>query len=163
MKSTVLLKKNREDMVDYLVYMSGRELGATQVMYLQAIADRLGINITDMRCLNFIYRTEETISAGDLVEISGLTTGAVTGVIDRLEEAGFIKRDRGAADRRLVIIKPVPEMRNRVRGIFELINRRRRKMIGGLNDHELMIIKNFIEGSITILKEEIDALRLKSV
>ena len=162
MKSTGISKKNREDTVDDLVYLSGRELSAMLLMYLQAIADRLGLNLTDMRCLNFIYRTEKTISAGDLVEITGLTTGAITGVIDRLEEAGFIKRDRDAGDRRLVIIKPVPEMKNKVRGIFESINRRRRRMIGAMNDHELAIIKNFLEGSIEILKEEIDALRLDS-
>ena len=159
MPSTGLSKKSRAELIDDLVYLSGRELNAIQMTYLQAIADRIGLNLTDMRCLNFTFRTEKTISAGDLVKITGLTTGAITGVIDRLETAGFIKRNRDASDRRLVIIKPVPERINEVKKLFESINKRRHKMIGSLNDRELAIITDFIEKSIAVIKEEIDSLR----
>ncbi len=156
---TGLTKKNRMDLIDELVYLSGRDLSAIQLTYLQAIADRLGLNITDMRCLSFINRTEKTIYAGDLVKITGLTTGAITGVIDRLETAGFIKRGRDARDRRLVIIKPVPERKNEVSKLFDSIVKRRHKMIGSLDDQELVIIKNFMVKNIKMINEEIASLR----
>jgi DNA-binding MarR family transcriptional regulator len=154
-----LSKKNRADLIDELVYLSGRELSIIQMTYLQAIADRNGLNLTDMRCLVFIVRSEKTISAGDLVKITGLTTGAITGVIDRLEAAGFIKRDRDDSDRRLVIIKPVNERRNEVRKLFDSINKRRQKMLNSLNDQELIIIKNFMDKNIEMITEEINSLR----
>jgi DNA-binding MarR family transcriptional regulator len=156
-------KKNRSDLINALVNLSGRELGAMQIMYIQAIADRIGLNITDMRCLNFIDRASKTISAGDLVQITGLTTGAITGVIDRLEQAGFIKRNRDAKDRRLVIITMMPNRKKEIKNLFDSINRRRYKMISSLNQQELDVIKNFLVKSVTIIKDEIDTLRQENL
>jgi DNA-binding MarR family transcriptional regulator len=162
MKSTGLSKSDRENLIDELVYLSGRELSAVQIMFLQAVADRIGLNITDMRCLNFIHRSDKTISAKDLVAITGLTTGAITGVIDRLERAGFIRRGSDSADRRLVIITPLPEKRAEVEMLFHSINRRRYRMISTMNDRDLAVVKHYMEKNMAILKEEIDILRQDS-
>jgi DNA-binding MarR family transcriptional regulator len=159
MKPTGLSKNKRENLIDELVYLSGRELSAIQIMFLQAVADKIGLNITDMRCLNFIHRSDKTISAKDLVSITGLTTGAITGVIDRLEKFGFIRRGSDFSDRRLVIITPVPEKRAEVEMLFNSINRRRHRMVSFMNDRELAIAKDFMEKNMAVLKEEIDILR----
>jgi DNA-binding MarR family transcriptional regulator len=67
----------------------GRELSARTVLFHQAVADRLGIGITDHKCLDIAHRAAkgQTLTAGRLAEETGLTTGAITGVLDRLEKA----------------------------------------------------------------------------
>jgi DNA-binding MarR family transcriptional regulator len=74
--------------------------------YEEALADRLGLNVTDLRALEHVV-AEPGLSAGRLAELSGLTTGAVTGVVDRLERAGFVARVADPGDRRGVAIQPV--------------------------------------------------------
>ena len=70
----------------------------------QAVADALGLNRTDMRCLDVLQR-EGAVSAGRLAEQTGLTTGAMTTALDRLERAGYARRTRDAEDRRRVLVE----------------------------------------------------------
>jgi DNA-binding MarR family transcriptional regulator len=89
------------------------EIRAGQVatdMVDQAIADLLGLNRTDLRCLDILDRLG-TITAGRLAEESKLTTGAVTAVIDRLEKSGYVRRVRDEHDRRRVLVEMTPEAR----------------------------------------------------
>ena len=67
-------------------------------------AEALGVNLTDLHCLN-IVENRGGVTAGALAAEAGLTTGAVTGVVDRLERAGYARRVRDAADRRRVRIE----------------------------------------------------------
>jgi DNA-binding MarR family transcriptional regulator len=67
-------------------------------------AARLGVTDSDLRCLNIIENSSG-LSAGDLAAQSGLTAGAITGVIDRLERAGFARRVADASDRRRVRVE----------------------------------------------------------
>jgi DNA-binding MarR family transcriptional regulator len=75
--------------------------------YEDALADHLGLNVSDLRCFEHVV-AEPGLTAGRLAELSGLTTGAVTGVLDRLERAGFVQRRPDPGDRRSVTIHPVP-------------------------------------------------------
>src|SRR5690349_3034857 len=84
-----------------------RQLATATVLFHQAIADRLGMHVTDHRCLDILLRSG-SITAGELAQRTGLTTGAITGVIDRLEKAGFVQRAKDPADRRRVVIEPFP-------------------------------------------------------
>lgn len=70
-------------------------------------AQRLGVTETDLHCLNII-ETSGRLSAGELAAASGLTAGAITGVLDRLETAGFARRVPDPADRRRVNVKVTP-------------------------------------------------------
>ena len=80
-------------------------------------AERLGVSETDLRCLN-IVENGGGLSAGELAAQSGLTAGAVTGVIDRLEEAGFACRVFDPADRRRVKVEVTPEFYERAERIW---------------------------------------------
>lgn len=71
-------------------------------------AHLLGVNQTDLHCLNII-QSRGGLSAGELAAQAGLTTGAITGVIDRLERAGYARRARGPEDRRKVTLEVTPE------------------------------------------------------
>ena len=75
----------------------------------QAIADHVGMNRTDMRCLDLIDQSSG-MTAGELARAAGLTSGAVTAVVDRLEKAGMARRVADPADRRRVRIEVTPRL-----------------------------------------------------
>src|SRR5882762_8719381 len=70
-------------------------------------AQRLGVNLTDLHCLNVIER-RGSVTAGELAADAGLTSGAITGVVDRLERAGYARRERDPDDRRRVGVAVTP-------------------------------------------------------
>jgi DNA-binding MarR family transcriptional regulator len=73
----------------------------------EAAAAKLGVNPTDLRCLDIIQRLDG-VTAGELAREAGLTTGAVTSVIDRLERAGYATRESDPGDRRKVLVRMTP-------------------------------------------------------
>ena len=83
----------------------------------QAVADALGLNRTDMRCLDILDR-EGRMTAGRLAEATGLTTGAVTTVLDRLEQAGYARRVRDTDDRRRVYVEVTEETHRRAGSFY---------------------------------------------
>src|ERR671933_2350999 len=83
-----------------------REMSIETIMFHQAVADVLGLHITDHKCLDLLHRFG-AMPAGRLGELTGLTTGAVTGIIDRLEKAGYARRTNDPKDRRRTIVEPI--------------------------------------------------------
>ena len=79
--------RNKAELVALLI-QEMRETSTVTILFHQAIADRLGMNVTDHKCAGILARSGP-ITAGELARHTGLTTGAITGVIDRLEQAGF--------------------------------------------------------------------------
>jgi DNA-binding MarR family transcriptional regulator len=104
-------RQTKRELVDALV----NEIRAGQVAVDQmddAACRALGINRTDGRCLDIIDR-EGPVAAGRLAQASGLTTAAVTAVIDRLERAGYARRTADPKDRRRVLVELTPLLRER--------------------------------------------------
>jgi DNA-binding MarR family transcriptional regulator len=87
---------------DFLLVM--RRAGSIMQLLGQASADRIGINATDLNCLNIVALTGR-MTAGELARKTGLSTASITGVLDRLEEGGFVRRVRDPHDRRRVIVE----------------------------------------------------------
>src|SRR6201981_4190067 len=85
-----------------------RKAYAQGTIFAAAVAERAGISSSDMDCMDFL-NVEGRMTAGRLAELTGLTTGAITGVVDRMEKAGLVRRERDAEDRRKVFIAPVKE------------------------------------------------------
>ncbi len=94
-----------------------RENQAATDVFDEVLSQFLGINRTDARCLDIIDRHGK-MSAGQLANESGLTTGAVTAVVDRLEAAGYVHRLRDTLDRRKVWVEPSESMRTITNHIF---------------------------------------------
>jgi len=86
---------------DFLLAL--RRAGSIMQLLGQVSADRIGINATDLNCLNLVALTGP-MTAGELARATGLTTASITGVLDRLEEGGFVRRERDPHDRRRVIV-----------------------------------------------------------
>src|SRR5215472_4529221 len=80
-----------------------RRTGTLMNLMGQAAAERVGINATDLNCLN-ILSFSGPLTAGELARATGLTTASITGVIDRLEAADFVRRERDPSDRRRVVV-----------------------------------------------------------
>jgi DNA-binding transcriptional ArsR family regulator len=85
-----------------------RKTAALMQLMGQAAADRIGLNATDLNCLNILSFSGQ-MTAGELARATGLTTASITGVTDRLEEAGYVRRERDPNDRRRVVIRLVLE------------------------------------------------------
>jgi DNA-binding MarR family transcriptional regulator len=100
------MASQKRKLFDELIYEVRRSQNATD-RFDQAVADAIGINRTDMRCLDVIQR-EGPVPAGRLAEETGLTTGAITTVLDRLERVGLARRVRDPVDRRRVLVEPMP-------------------------------------------------------
>jgi|ERR1700722_118681 len=100
----------RRDLLD-AISMRMREITGLSVLYSQAMASKLGISSSDLECLDLVSAGLSDVTAGTLAKATGLTTGAITGVIDRLEHAGFVKRRRNSADRRKVTVVASPATR----------------------------------------------------
>jgi DNA-binding MarR family transcriptional regulator len=110
-----------------------REHGASQ---------RLGLGGTDVRFLTLLD-IHGPLTPGRLSALTGLTTGSVTGVIDRLERAGYVERERDAADRRKVRVVPVPEAAARLTAEWHDIDTLDR-VLKRRDDAELQVIFRFL-------------------
>jgi DNA-binding MarR family transcriptional regulator len=138
---------------------SMRRTGALIQLMGQAAADRIGINATDLNCLNLLSFSGQ-MTAGQLAKATGLTTASITAVIDRLEEAGFVQRERDAADRRRVVVKLVTERAVRdVASVFLPMVRAWQQLAERYTDDELRLIVSFYGQFEQVLMEHIATLR----
>jgi DNA-binding MarR family transcriptional regulator len=99
-------RASKQEEIDELI-REFRTSGNQDDAFDSLAADRLGVSETDLRCLNIIENSRK-LGAGELATRSGLTGGAVTGVIDRLERAGYARRVSDPADRRRVWVEVTP-------------------------------------------------------
>jgi DNA-binding MarR family transcriptional regulator len=148
-------KKSRQELLQRLGKDLGHELSTNNVFLHELVARKLGLNATDTRSLDLITRAEGELTAGDLGRATGLTTGAVTGILDRLESAGFVERIRDVNDRRRVIVRARPEAAGRVAQLYEGLGAAMTKLVSGYTTVELQLISSFLERNLEILKEEI--------
>lgn len=121
-----------------------RQNSARAVMMHQMISEKMGLNATDHKCLDFLNRTGP-VTAGQLAELTGLTTGAVTSVIDRLEQGGYVIRDKDPNDRRRVVVKPVPASSDHLSPVFQSLMQSTLEIMSQYTDQELQLILNFIK------------------
>jgi DNA-binding MarR family transcriptional regulator len=119
-----------------------RDASAKGVIYSQAVAERLGIGSADLECLDFIG-LRGPISAGALAEAVGLTSGAITGVVDRLERAGLARRERSLKDRRKVIVRLTPAVERRVVPLFRPMEKAAMTALADYRDEELELLLDF--------------------
>src|SRR5579859_298271 len=97
-----------------------RQLHGLGASFFRAAAARIGMTVTDMQVVDILVSTGPA-TAGQLADLTGLTTGAITGMLNRLEEAGLVRRERDPQDGRRVIVRLVPdkEEMHKVGSIFD--------------------------------------------
>ncbi len=119
--------------------MVARRYMASYALLNQALADRLGLHPTDLQCLNLLTLEPGPVTTGRIAELTGLTTGSATRLVDRLERAGYVVRARDAGDRRLVLVAPVPERIAEVARVWERVGSGWFALFDDLDDRELAL------------------------
>jgi DNA-binding transcriptional ArsR family regulator len=136
-----------------------RRNGSIMQLLGQVSAERIGINATDLNCLN-IVALAGPMTAGELARATGLTTASITGVLDRLEEGGFVRRERDPKDRRRVIVtlNPGPGLRE-IGPTFGPLVRAWREAAAGYSDEDLRLLLDFQLKLEQIVRDQLARLR----
>ena len=145
---------NREEIIQAIIEKR-REMSTETIMFHQSVADVLGLHITDHKCLDLI-RQYGAMPAGRIAELTGLTTGAVTGIIDRLEKAGYVRRANDPKDRRRTIVEPIRNKKweRKIEAIFIPFHERMHKLLSSYSDGELDFLLDVLTKSVEQIREE---------
>jgi|SRR5215813_1349471 len=136
-----------------------RRTGSLMQLMGTAAAEKIGINATDLNCLNILSFSGH-MTAGELARATGLTTASITGVVDRLEEAGFVTRERDPHDRRRVVIQiNLDRAVKDVAAVFVPMLRAWREMSARYSDDELRLIVDFYGRMEEVFRNHIIRLR----
>jgi DNA-binding MarR family transcriptional regulator len=126
---------------------------ADGILFQQAVADRLGLGLSDFKCLTALSGTEDA-TAGDIAAQTGLTTGAVTRMIDRLERGGWVHREHDLHDRRRVIVRPVRERQTEIWPLFEGMTNAWAEALADYDDHEITMILDLFSKMRKVAREQ---------
>jgi DNA-binding MarR family transcriptional regulator len=137
---------------------AGRESSRLSVMFRHALASRLGLTESDMECVDFLMDTGSA-TAGELAQRTGLTTGAITSMIRRLERAGYVTAARDPADRRRVIVTLVPEKLERGRELYASFGLQVDRLIDDYSTAEIEFLAAHHDRMSAVFLAELDRLR----
>jgi DNA-binding MarR family transcriptional regulator len=153
--STSRPKKSRHELLNKL-WELGRIMSTQTVFLHQAIAQSAGLNATDTKCIDLILRASEgAMTAGRLSDMTGLTTGAITHILDRLEKRHFIERVRDTRDRRKVFIRVLQESLEPLMPKYEAIGRSYLSLAEQYGTKELQLICDYMEKTAAISEREL--------
>jgi DNA-binding MarR family transcriptional regulator len=135
---------SRKELVSAIVEQARR--GSTRSVILHTVvAERLGLNPSDHKCADLLLLQESGVSTpGRLAELTGLSTGAITGVLDRLERAGFVVREADPNDRRRTWVRLTPERMPNMKRIFSPLADGMEKLCAKYSAAELQLILRFM-------------------
>jgi DNA-binding MarR family transcriptional regulator len=143
-----------------------RRSGSVGSLHAKAIAERAGLNDTDFECLD-VLDWSGPITAGELARRVGITSGAVTGVMDRLERGGWVRRAADPADRRRVIVEIVPpgpdgpnaERYADMAAAFTPLQAEIAGIVADLDDDQLETIVDYLRASSEAVERSIERMR----
>ncbi len=139
---------------------ASKRLSTQTIMFHQTVAAYLGLNITDHKCLDLILSSGRA-TAGQLAELTGLTTGAITSVLNRLEKAGYVRRIKDPGDLRIVWAEPVYANLYQLKEVFGPLAEAMNQLYARYTPQELETLLDYLERSNQILHQQADSLRQK--
>lgn len=129
-----------------------RNYSDASILMHESIARSVGLSGTDHKYLGLIIKKEE-MTAGEIAEITALTTGAVTGLIDRLEKRKLVKRKADKTDRRKVLIVPnTQKAMELLQPIFNDLQKRTQELTETFSEAEMDVIKRYFISATEIMK-----------
>lgn len=135
-----------------------RRMGAQSVIVSQTVAARFGLNTTDLECLDLI-QLEGSAPAGRLAVVTGLSSGATTALIDRLERAGYVERFDDPADRRRVLVRIRKGSIDEIARAYVPMQKRMFALWSRYSEAELAVIEDFLGRSLEASVESVVELR----
>jgi DNA-binding MarR family transcriptional regulator len=149
----------RDALIALIAETLGRDLATRTVLFHHHLAARLGLSVTDLKCLDLLRASDLPLTAKNLADRIGLTGGAITGVADRLEAAGFVERVRDPDDRRRWELRPVPNRQGDIAALFAPLSAAMADLAARYDDHQLEAIISFLTSLEAILDDQAEALR----
>jgi len=142
------------------IHTAGRYFSTVTTLFHHAVADKAGLSGADHKYLDLLFQ-EGPMTAGKFAELTGLTTGAVTGIIDRLEKKGLVKRESDPDDRRKVLLVGNFENAMKLLGpVFELLQTDLESFYDDYSDEQLKTIHDYLTGTIDYFREKTRQLRI---
>ena len=144
---------NRREIYD-AVNLAGREMSASSVIFHSLMAEKFGLSVTDWRAWDLVIR-HGPLTAGQLAGLTGLTPGAATGLIDRLAEAGVVRRAPDSSDRRKVLVESIqrPADQQRRGELFAPMLRAVEDLYEEYSDSQLKTIADFMTRMSVVLRD----------
>ncbi len=133
--------------------MAVREYGVNLTLFRNAMSEWAGLNVTDMECLRLLFQ-KGIATPSELSRFTGLTSGATTAMLDRLEKAGLIKRRPNPDDRRGTLIAPAPSSAEKAASWFESARKAQDELISSYSESELEIVADTFERFARLWEEE---------
>lgn len=133
--------------------------GNTNVLMVHAIAQHVGLSAAEFECASLI-QDYGPFTAGELAKRCHITTGGMTGMIDRLERRGFVKREADPNDRRRVLVRAIEneEARCKVQSLYGPLQRAFNELIDSYNDEELAVIVSFMRKTNAMFHTAVESL-----
>lgn len=140
---------------------ASQEIALAAVALNSSGASLLGMHSNDVFCLWHVTEAaaEAPVSSGQLAELTGLTTGAITGVIDRLEAAGFVRRERDPQDRRRQLVRPVWEQVARIYALYEPLVRAFGELEARYDVESRTLLHDYLRRLSAIMRDHVHLLR----
>ena len=135
----------------------GAQSATMTALFQHRAASSYGVGVTDMKALDILMR-EGGKTAGQLAQALGVTSGAVTGVIDRLEKHGMAVRESDASDRRRVLVTANLETIAAGPNVYQSIGEAFARLHGSFSTEQLEFLAAYLQDSIDITKEQIERL-----
>jgi len=149
---------SKEDRLNRFKQIS-REYSDTSILMHEAIARKAGLTGTDHKYLGFIMQKGK-MTAGEIAEVTGLTTGAVTGLIDRLEKMNLVKREYDANDRRKVyVVANIKSAQKLLHPLFADLWQKTEELIMSFTEKEIGVIERYMKSATKIMNETIIQLK----
>jgi DNA-binding MarR family transcriptional regulator len=151
-------RQNKNALTEKIVGRLVRRHSTAVVLFHHAVAERLGIGPTDHKCLDLL-RERGPITGSELAALTGLTTGAITGVVARLEKAGYLCREPDEHDRRKQILNPALDRIRDIQAAFDPIKKDMAALLESFDTHQLTAIAEFLERSTDLANRHVALLR----
>jgi DNA-binding MarR family transcriptional regulator len=155
------MKFNKKKLVNQVI-IGARENSIGVVLFHQAVGRILGINTTDMKCLDIIV-IRGSANPSQLAKLTGLSTGSTTAMIDRLEKKGLIERQHNPKDRRGTIIVLTQGAMNKLHLLFDSMAKAIERLVSGYSEEELETLSEFFRKVSLLWWKERDKLRLQFI
>lgn len=147
------MAKSRADLIEELNLAVQRQ-GTLTVLFTHAIASHIGLSATEFEFCDVLQSTGRH-SAGELAKLCGLSTGGVTGLVDRLERAGLVRRVPDPADRRRVLVEPLPHPRHEqtVRELYQPLAQAFTQLTESYSTEQLETILDFVNRTSAMVEQ----------
>jgi len=146
------MKKTKQEKIQQVI-MGGREFGISMVLFRHAVGEHLGVNVTDMECLALIF-FKGMAKPSEISKHTGLSSGATTAMLDRLEKARLIERKPNPNDRRGVLLIASQERNKEVGAFFAPLREKINKLTARYSEKELLVIAEYLTKTTVIWEEE---------